>query len=109
MISLTDPTGNKIILKEYPKKIISLVPSQTELLHYLNLENEVVGITKFCIHPNEWFKNKQRVGGTKNIKFDVIKKINPDLVSCAMASIFLPSLLIVTITGAVGRSLSHTS
>ena len=41
-----------------PTRIISLVPSQTELLHYLGLENEVIAITKFCIHPFNWFKNK---------------------------------------------------
>ena len=63
-----------------PKKIISLVPSQTELLHYLGLEKEVIGITKFCVHPEEWFKNKTRIGGTKNINIDVIKKLRPDLI-----------------------------
>jgi ABC-type hemin transport system substrate-binding protein len=51
-----------------PKRIVSLVPSQTELLYDLGLENEVVGITKFCIHPEQWFKSKQRVGGTKTLK-----------------------------------------
>ena len=58
----------------------SLVPSQTELLHYFNLEKEVVGLTKFCIHPNEWFQSKARVGGTKNVDFDQIKALSPDLI-----------------------------
>ncbi len=63
-----------------PQRIISLVPSQTELLSSIGLEKEVVGITKFCIHPQEWFKTKTRVGGTKNINIDLIKKLHPDLI-----------------------------
>ena len=72
---------NRIIRLDYaPKRIISLVPSQTELLFDLGLEKEVVGITKFCIHPNKWYRNKTRVGGTKNINFKQIEKLNPDLI-----------------------------
>ncbi|MEJ7821443.1 MAG: helical backbone metal receptor [Chitinophagaceae bacterium] len=63
-----------------PQRIISLVPSQTELLSSIGLEKEVVGITKFCVHPQEWFKTKTRVGGTKNINIDLIKKLHPDLI-----------------------------
>jgi ABC-type Fe3+-hydroxamate transport system substrate-binding protein len=68
------------ILPTQAKKIISLVPSQTELLFYLGLEEEVVGITKFCIHPPQWFQQKKRVGGTKNIHIDTIHTLQPDLV-----------------------------
>jgi ABC-type Fe3+-hydroxamate transport system substrate-binding protein len=63
-----------------PKKIVSLVPSQTELLSDLNLQDETVGITKFCVHPQNWFKTKQQVGGTKTVNIDVIHQIKPDLV-----------------------------
>lgn len=63
-----------------PKRIISLVPSQTELLHYLGLETETIGITKFCIHPETWFKNKTRVGGTKTINIERLRTLSPDLV-----------------------------
>jgi ABC-type Fe3+-hydroxamate transport system substrate-binding protein len=63
-----------------PQKIVSLVPSQTELLFHLDLEQQVVGITKFCIHPEHWFKTKTRVGGTKNVNIEKIKTINPDLI-----------------------------
>ena len=41
-----------------PLRIISLVPSQTELLFDLGLDEQVVGITRFCIHPTNWFKTK---------------------------------------------------
>lgn len=61
-------------------RIISLVPSITELLYHLGLSNEVVGITKFCVHPNEWFLTKPRIGGTKNIHIEKIKALAPTLV-----------------------------
>jgi len=63
-----------------PKRIVSLVPSQTELLHYLGLEEETVGITKFCVHPKEWFRSKTRIGGTKTLNIAAIKKLQPDLI-----------------------------
>jgi len=63
-----------------PKRVISLVPSQTELLHHLGLYNETVAITKFCVHPPEWFKTKIQVGGTKNLDIKRIKELQPDLV-----------------------------
>jgi len=63
-----------------PKRIVSLVPSQTELLYDLGLENEVVGITKFCVHPESWFRLKTRVGGTKTVDLDKVLALKPDLV-----------------------------
>lgn len=63
-----------------PIRIISVVPSQTELLFDLGLRDEVIGITKFCIHPDEWFKRKRRVGGTKKLKLDLIRELQPDLI-----------------------------
>ncbi len=72
--------GQEVHLEPFPKKIVSLVPSQTELLFDLGLEKEVVGITKFCIHPEVWFRNKKRVGGTKNISIEAIKSLSPDLI-----------------------------
>ena len=66
-------------LKKY-SSIVSLVPSQTELLYDLGLDKEVKAITKFCVHPTSWFKNKKRIGGTKSLNLELIKKINPDLV-----------------------------
>jgi len=56
------------------------VPSQTEFLSEIGLDKEVVGITKFCIHPKSWFKIKTRVGGTKTVSFDKIKELQPDLI-----------------------------
>lgn len=63
-----------------PTRIISLVPSITELLYTLDLETETVGVTKFCIHPEHWFRNKTRVGGTKNLNIEKIRSLQPDLI-----------------------------
>lgn len=61
-------------------RIVSVVPSQTELLYALGLEDEVVGITKFCVHPTSWFKHKTRVGGTKTLNIELIKSLQPTLI-----------------------------
>ncbi|HLG04160.1 MAG TPA: helical backbone metal receptor [Bacteroidia bacterium] len=75
-----DQIGFEVSLEKQPVRIISLVPSQTELLHDLGLEKEVVGITKFCVHPESWFRAKTRVGGTKQLDFEKIRGLNPDLI-----------------------------
>ena len=63
-----------------PVRIISLVPSQTELLFYLGLAEYVIGITKFCVHPANWQSTKTIVGGTKNINIEKIRNLNPHLI-----------------------------
>jgi ABC-type Fe3+-hydroxamate transport system substrate-binding protein len=80
MISLKDQIGHLVEFKQTPKRIISLVPSQTELLYDLGADCEVIGITKFCIHPQKWKKNKTIIGGTKNIHHDKIARLKPDLI-----------------------------
>jgi len=80
MPSFIDMLGREVQIPHYPKRIISLVPSQTELLAYLGLENEVVGITLFCIHPEQWYSQKNRIGGTKKLKLDRIRELKPDLI-----------------------------
>jgi ABC-type Fe3+-hydroxamate transport system substrate-binding protein len=80
MSDYTDQMGRTISLQSPPKRIISLVPSQTELLYSLGLNEEVVGITKFCIHPTEWFHTKTRIGGTRMINVEAIHDLQPDLV-----------------------------
>jgi len=67
-------------LDKQPSRIISLVPSQTELLYDLGLEQEVVGITKFCVHPKAWLQSKTIVGGTKKLDTRKIKELKPDLI-----------------------------
>jgi ABC-type Fe3+-hydroxamate transport system substrate-binding protein len=76
----TDQLGRKITLSRTPESIVSVVPSQTELLYHLGLEREVSGITKFCIHPKKWYRSKTRIGGTKQLHIDRIKSLAPDLI-----------------------------
>ena len=75
-----DQLNTKVTLNNYPKRIISLVPSQSELLWDLGLRNEIVGITKFCIHPTELYKTITRVGGTKTFDIEKIRNLEPDLI-----------------------------
>lgn len=67
-------------IKFQASSIVSLVPSQTELLYHLGLEKAVTGITKFCVHPAAWKQEKTIVGGTKNINTSLVKSICPDLI-----------------------------
>ena len=76
----TDQCGRSVSIPHGPQRIISLVPSQTELLYDLGLGDRVVGVIKFCIHPNEWFRSKTRIGGTKTIKMHTIHQLQPDLI-----------------------------
>lgn len=75
-----DHIGNPVTFLWPPSRIVSLVPSQTELLADLNLSKEVVGITKYCVWPTQWRKTKVVVGGTKNFSIDKILDLKPDLV-----------------------------
>jgi ABC-type Fe3+-hydroxamate transport system substrate-binding protein len=75
-----DQMGREIDFNYPPQRIISLVPSQTELLYDLGLENQIIGITKFCVHPKSKVKAKTKIGGTKKIRFDVIESLHPDLI-----------------------------
>lgn len=78
--STTDQMGRTVDAPSHPQRIISLVPSQTELLYDLGLGDRVVGITKFCVHPEEWFRSKPRVGGTKKVDMDKVRALKPDLI-----------------------------
>ncbi|NCT95394.1 MAG: ABC transporter substrate-binding protein [Chitinophagaceae bacterium] len=80
MRSYQDQLQETIRLNDIPKRIVSLVPSQTELLFDLGLDETVVGITKFCIHPQHWFRNKTRVGGTKQVHIHRVAALQPDLI-----------------------------
>lgn len=61
-------------------RVVSLVPSLTELLADLGLDEEVVGLTRFCVHPTDWKARKTVVGGTKNVRVERVAALAPDLV-----------------------------
>ena len=80
MTDVTDQMGRAVKVPTRPQRIVSLVPSQTELLFHLGLDSEIVGVTKFCVHPAERVKSIERVGGTKQLKLDTIEHLQPDLI-----------------------------
>jgi iron complex transport system substrate-binding protein len=82
MMQFIDQLKFSHTFKTVPKRIVSLVPSQTELLYDLGLENSIVGITKFCVHPFHFKSTKTIVGGTKTVKYDKIKALQPDIIIC---------------------------
>ncbi|MFT7071097.1 helical backbone metal receptor [Patiriisocius sp. Uisw_017] len=79
---ISDQLQRKLTFSKTPQRIISLVPSQTELLVSLGLEKSIVGVTKFCVHPVDIRKNTKVVGGTKNINFDRVRLLSPDIIIC---------------------------
>jgi len=80
MPSETDARGHTVTFDAAPRRIVSLVPSQTELLAHLDLNDEVVGITRFCERPEGWRSKKPLVGGTKQVDLDTVRTLDPDLI-----------------------------
>ena len=80
-MEIVDQTGCCIKLASKPVRVISLVPSQSEFLWDIGIQHgRLIGITKFCIHPNELYRSVARVGGTKNCDIKKIKELSPDLI-----------------------------
>ncbi len=75
-----DQLNREVHVTPFPKRIISIVPSQTELLFYLGLDDEIAGITKFCTHPHNKALSKTKIGGTKQLNIELIKELQPDLI-----------------------------
>ena len=80
IIKRIDQMGREVLAPEKPLRIVSLVPSQTELLVDLGLSDRIVGLTKFCIHPEGFKREKTIVGGTKNVNIDKVRALQPDLI-----------------------------
>jgi len=78
--TVMDALGRPVRVTAPPQRVVSLVPSQTELLADLGLDAEVVGVTKFCVHPAHWRGVKAVVGGTKSVDTEAIAALSPDLV-----------------------------
>jgi len=77
---VTDQLGRRVEIPFPPQRVVSLVPSQTELLFDLGISKRVVGITKFCIYPPDARQVATVIGGTKNFDFDKIAALKPDLI-----------------------------
>jgi len=81
-MKLTDQLDRSLFLDKTPERIVCLVPSLSELLVDLGLESKLVGVTKFCVHPEHLRKEKTVVGGTKAVHFDQILALKPDIILC---------------------------
>jgi len=77
---MNDLLNKDFRLSNIPKRIVSTVPSQTELLFDMGLDKNIVGITQFCVLPVEKTKTKEKVGGTKKLNIEKIKSLKPDLI-----------------------------
>jgi len=80
-LTFIDMIGQQIQVQNKPSlTIVSLVPSQTELLYDLGLGKQVIGQTKFCIHPAKEYNSEKFIGGTKRLNLEKIKALDPDII-----------------------------
>jgi len=77
-----DQLNRSFELNAAPTRIISLVPSQTELLVDLGLEKELLGITHYCVHPSRLKEEKTSLGGTKKVNLRKVRELRPDIILC---------------------------
>jgi len=77
---MIDQMGRQVALAAPAKRIVSLVPSQTELLFAIGAGDNVVGLTKFCTEPPDKVGAVAKVGGTKKFDFEAIAALEPDLI-----------------------------
>ncbi|MFC1900514.1 ABC transporter substrate-binding protein [Chloroflexota bacterium] len=82
-IEVTDQLGRTITLDKLPERIISLAPSNTEILYALGLGDKIVGVTKSCDYPEE-VKEKPNIGGYSSPNIEEIVALSPDLVIAAL-------------------------
>lgn len=75
-----DQMMREVRISHPPSRIVCLVPSITELLVDLGLEKQIAGITRFCVHPAHLLTQKVIIGGTKNVKADIVRSLQPDLI-----------------------------
>ncbi|MFQ5790838.1 MAG: helical backbone metal receptor [Acidobacteriota bacterium] len=80
VITLTDATGTSLSLAALPRRIISLVPSVTDTVFALGAGDRLVGITRYCAHPEDARLRLPVVGGTKSPRIEAIRELRPDLV-----------------------------
>ncbi len=82
-MQVTDHLGRSVELTQYPpQRIVSLCPSQTELLFALGAGHTVVGATQWCIHPSPEIDSVVKVGGTKKVNYKKLEALKPDLILC---------------------------
>ena len=80
MIEATDPRGVTVRLAEHALRVVSLVPSTTETVAALAGTERLVGVTRFCVHPQPWVRTATKVGGTKDVDAERVRTLQPDLI-----------------------------
>jgi iron complex transport system substrate-binding protein len=78
-IILTNNSGQNVTITTTPERIISLAPSNTEILFAIGLGEKVVGVTEYCDYP-EAATQKEKIGGFKTVNIEKVVSLNPDLV-----------------------------
>lgn len=77
--NLVDDLGRTVTIDQIPQRIISLAPSNTEILFALGLDDRVVGVTEYCNYP-EAATGKPKVGGFSTVDIEKVVSLEPDLV-----------------------------
>ena len=78
-LTLTDDLGRLVNLEKIPERIVSLAPSNTEIVYALGLGEKLVGVTEWCDYPHE-AQTKEKVGGYSDIDMEKVVSLEPDLV-----------------------------
>ena len=77
--NIVDGLGRQVTINAVPQRIVSLAPSNTEILFALGLGDKVVGVTEYCNYP-EAAKTKPKVGGFSTVDIEKVVSLRPDLV-----------------------------
>ena len=81
-VEATDALGDRITLTAYPERIVSLAPSNTEILFALGAGDRIVAVTNYCDYPPE-VERLPRIGGFSDASLELIVSVQPDLVLAA--------------------------
>ncbi len=78
-LTITDQAGRQVTIQTKPQKIVSIAPSNTEIIYALGMENWLVGVTTYCDYP-EAAKEKPKIGGYSTCDIEKMVAIQPDLI-----------------------------
>lgn len=77
--TVNDDQNNRISIEKMPDRIVSLAPSNTEILFALGLEERIIGVTDYCDYPEE-ATEKEKIGGFSTVSLEKVVALKPDLV-----------------------------
>lgn len=84
-VTVTDDSGKTVLIRGEPQRIVSLAPSNTEILYALGLEDRIVAVTERCDYPPAT-ADKPKVGGFSTVNIEKVVAMEPDLVFAAPAN-----------------------